>query len=112
MPEGSTTAAAYTGRAMSRSVVERRLVEVNRRLKEAREELVVLDHQMAALADDADEARVRALVSDSPMAQREHREAQKHVDAMVRSRSAIVAAIAAHEHAVDELLDQLVVDAR
>ncbi|HVE46452.1 MAG TPA: hypothetical protein VNA57_06870 [Acidimicrobiales bacterium] len=97
---------------MSRSVVERRLVEVNRRLKKAREELVVLDHQLAALAEEADDARLRALVSDSPLAQREHREAQKHADAMVRSRAAIVAAIAAHERTLDELLERLVVDSR
>ena len=64
-------AAAYTVGAMSRSVVERRLVEVNRRLKQAREELVVLDQQLAALAEEADDARVRALVSESPMAQHE-----------------------------------------
>lgn len=95
---------------MSRSVVERRLVEVNRRLQQARESLVVLDQQLEALADEADEARVRALVSDSPMAQREHREAQKHADAMARSRAAAVADIAAHERTLDELLDRLVVD--
>ena len=87
-------------------------MEVNRRLRQAREELVVLDQQLAALADEADEARVRALVSDSRIAQREHREAQKHADAMTRSRAATVAAIAAHERALDELLDQLVVDSR
>ncbi len=87
-------------------------MEVNRRLKQAREELFVLDQQMAALADEADEARVRALVSDSPMAQREQREAQRHVDAMARGRSALVASIAADERTLDELLDQLVVDAQ
>ena len=87
-------------------------MEVNRRLKKAREELVVLDHQLAALAEEADDARLRALVSDSPLAQREHREAQKHTDAMVRSRAAIAAAIATHERTLDELLERLVVDSR
>lgn len=87
-------------------------MEVNRRLKQAREELVVLDQQLAALAGEADDARVRALVSDSPMTQREHREAQKHADAMARSRQATLSAIAAHERTIDELLDRLVVDSR
>ena len=87
-------------------------MEVNRRLKQAREELVVLDQQLAALASEADDARVRALVSDSPMAQREHREAQKHVDAMARSREATASAVAAHERTIGELLDRLVVDSR
>ncbi|HUR23586.1 MAG TPA: hypothetical protein VMZ73_06920 [Acidimicrobiales bacterium] len=97
---------------MSRSVVERRLVEVNRRLKQAREELAVLDHQLAALIEEADDARVRALVSDSPLDQREYRQAQKHADAMARGRAATVEAIAAHERTLDELLERLVVDSR
>ena len=105
-------AAAYTVGAMSRSVVERRLVEVNRRLKQAREELIVLDQQLAALVEEADDARLRALVSDSPMAQHEYREAQKHADAMARSRAATVESISAHERTLDELLERLVVDSR
>lgn len=86
-------------------------MEINRRLKKAREELLVLDHQVAALAEEADDARVRALVSDSPAAQRDHREAQKHADAMARSRAATVASIANYERTLDELLEALVVDA-
>ncbi len=87
-------------------------MEVNRRLKQAREELLVLDHQLAALAEEADDLRVRALASGSPLDEREHREAQKHVDAMSRSRAAVVATIAAAERTLDELLDRLVVDSR
>ena len=93
---------------MSRSQIERRLTEVHARLKKAREELVVLDEQLAALSEEADEARLRALVSETPVADREHREAQKHADAMARSRDAVVAAIADLERAQDRLLDQLV----
>ncbi|HET6811154.1 MAG TPA: hypothetical protein VFH50_09110 [Acidimicrobiales bacterium] len=93
---------------MSRSQVERRLMDVHARLKKAREELVVLDEQLAALSEEADEARVRALVSETPGAEREHREAQKHADAMARSRSALVAGIAELETTQNRLLDQLV----
>ncbi|HEX5266383.1 MAG TPA: hypothetical protein VFW24_06390 [Acidimicrobiales bacterium] len=93
---------------MSRSQVERRLLEVHARLKKAREELVVLDEQLAALNDEADDARVRALVSERPGAEREHREAQKHADAMARSRVAVVAGIAELEGTQNRLLDELV----
>jgi hypothetical protein len=93
---------------MSRSQVERRLLEVHARLKKAREELVVLDEQLAALNDDADEARLRALVSENPGAGREHRDAQKHADAMARSRAAVVASIAELETTQNRLLDELV----
>jgi len=92
---------------MSRSLVERRLIEVSARLKAAREELSVLDEQMAVLADAADDARIRALVSETPLADRESREAQKHADAMARSRAAVQASINELLSAQDRLLDQL-----
>jgi hypothetical protein len=83
-------------------------MDVHARLKKAREELVVLDEQLAALAEEADETRLRALVSETPGAEREHREAQKHADAMARSRAAVVASIADLETTQNRLLDQLV----
>ncbi len=95
---------------MSRSLIERRLVEVNRRLQRAREDLSVLDEQLAVFADAASEARVRALVSETPLADREHREAQKHADAMARSREAALADIAELERTLDELLDRLIAE--
>jgi hypothetical protein len=95
---------------MSRSLIERRLVEVNRRLQRAREDLAVLDEQLAVFADAASEARVRALVSETPLADREHREAQKHADAMARSREAALADIAELERTLDELLDRLIIE--
>jgi hypothetical protein len=94
---------------MSRSLIERRLTAATERLKRARAELVVIDEQLAALAEAADETRVRALVSETPIADREHDEAQRHVDAMTRSRAAVLTSIAELERAQDELLDRLVV---
>jgi len=82
---------------------------VSLRLSKARDDLTVLDQQVAALAEDADEARVRALVSDSPLAEREYRDAQRHADAMARSRAVTAASIAAHERDLDGLLGKLVV---
>ena len=93
---------------MSRSLVERRLVDVSARLKAARSELVVLDEQLAVLSDEADDARLRALVSETPLANREHLEARKHADALARSRAAVVAAVAELESAQNRLLDQIV----
>ena len=95
---------------MSRSAIERRLSDVHERLKRARQELGVLDEQVAALNDDADDTRVRAVVDESPISQREHRQAQRHVDAMARSRAKVLATIAELERSQDELLDRLVVE--
>jgi len=94
---------------MSRSLIERRLTAVTDRLRRARQELAVLDEQLAALVDVADDARIRALVSETPLADKEHQDAQRHADALGRSRTAMVDTIAELERAQDELLDRLVV---
>ena len=60
---------------MSRSVLERKLSETSDRLRALREELRVADEQLAALAEAADDARLRALVSETPLAEHEHAEA-------------------------------------
>jgi hypothetical protein len=93
---------------MSRSLIERRLTAVTDRLKRARAELAVIDEQLAALAEAADETRVRALVSETPLADREHDEAQRHADAMARSRVGVLTTISELQQAQDELLDRLV----
>jgi hypothetical protein len=95
---------------MSRSLLERRLTELTERLKRLREELLVADEQLRHLADAADEARLRALVSETPLADREHHEAQKHADAMARHRDEVAAEIHKLENSQDELLDRLVAE--
>jgi uncharacterized coiled-coil DUF342 family protein len=93
---------------MSKVLIERRLFDVAQRLKRAREELAVIEEQLAALSDAADEARIRSLVSETPIAHREYTEAQRHADAMERSRRAVQAEVAELQVAQDELLDRLV----
>jgi len=97
---------------MSRALIERRLKEVHERVRRARQELAVIEEQLAVLTDTAEDARLRALVSETPLANREHHEAQRHADAMARSRAAVQASIAELERAQDDLLDRLVVDSR
>src|SRR5438093_310079 len=98
--------------AMARWLLERRISEVSERLKRLRAELAVVDEQLTFFADAADEARLRALVSETPLADREHHEAQKHADAMAQSRADLVLAIQALERSQDELLDRLVAEHR
>jgi hypothetical protein len=95
---------------MSRSLIERRLRDASVRLKRAREELAVIEEQLAVMADTADEARLRSLVSETPLANREYQEAQRHADAMERSRRAVLASIAELQVAQDQLLDRLVIE--
>ncbi len=92
-----------------RQRVERRLFEVHARLERARAELELADEQLAALADAAEEAKIRMLVAETPLAEREWHEARRHAEVMARSRDAARSRVAELERAQDELLSQLVV---
>ncbi len=92
---------------MSRSLVERRLTEVSERLKALRHDLAVSEEQLSHFVDEADDARLRALASETPLAQQEHREAQKHADAMQRHRHEVQTEIEQLERLQDELLDRM-----
>lgn len=95
---------------MARSQVERRLIEVGDQLKSLRKDLAVADEQLAALAAEAEDTRLRSLVSETPIAEREHRDAQRHADAMERHRREVSAEIARLEASQDELLDRLILE--
>lgn len=77
-------------------------------MKTVRAEIAVADEQLAHLAEEADEARLRALVSETPLADQEHREAARHAEAMRRHREALLAEVAQLETSQDDLLDRLV----
>ena len=67
---------------MSRSILERRLVDVSERLKRLRAELAVTEEQLAFLEEEADDARLRALVAETPLGDAEARDARRHADAI------------------------------
>jgi hypothetical protein len=92
---------------VSKWLVERRLSESSERLKRLRGERQVADEQLAFLTEAAEEARMRALVSETPLAEQESREAQRHADAMARHRADLDAEIAELARAQDALLDRL-----
>ena len=71
-------------------MLERRLSDVATQLRGLRRELAVTDEQLAQLADEADDARLRSLVSETPIAEREHREAARHAEAMDRHRADVL----------------------
>jgi chromosome segregation ATPase len=90
-----------------RFLVERRLRDNTARLRKLRDELRVLEEQHDQLADEADDSRLRSLVSETPLADREFRETQRHADAFAKRRAELVASIAALDRRQDELLDRL-----
>jgi hypothetical protein len=94
---------------MKRDQVERRILEVHAILVRARQELAVAEEQLDVFLETAEETRIRALVSETPLADRDWQDAQRHAKAMVRARDTASARVAELERAQDELLGKLVV---
>ena len=92
---------------MVQPLLERRLLGVSARLKELRADLQVAEEQLAHFDDIADDARIRAMVSETPLSDQDHREAEKHAEAMRRHREGLRADIAKLEATQDDLLDQM-----
>lgn len=95
---------------VGRTLIERRLRDVSDRLKAVQREVAVANEQLAHLAEEAEDTRLRSLVSETPLAEREYRDAQRHADAMERHRREVSTEIARLEQAQDELLDRLLVE--
>ncbi len=95
---------------MSRPLIERRLTEVSERLQRLRADLAVAEEQLARLTADAEDARVRSLVSETAQSGSVHRDAERHARAMGRHRDDVVADIARLEVAQDDLLDRMGAD--
>jgi hypothetical protein len=94
---------------MKRDQVERRLLEVHALLVRARQELAVAEEQLDVFLETAEETRIRALVSETPLADREWQDAQRHAEAMMRARDTAAARVGELERSQDELLGKLVV---
>ena len=88
-------------------LIERRLRAVGRRLSSLRQELTITDEQLEHLADITDDSRIRAMVSETPLADEEHRDAERTSSAMARHRSDLLESIARFEAEQDDLLDKL-----
>lgn len=88
-------------------LLERRLRSVGRRLASQREELRIADEQLAHFAEVSDDTRIRSLVSETPLADQDHREAERTTAAMMRHRSGLQEEIVRLEAEQDDLLDRL-----
>ena len=92
---------------MSRTLLQRRLIDVSDRLKRLRAELAVTDEQVAFFEAEADDARLRSLVSETPLADAEARDVRRHADAQGRQRDALRRAVRELETEQDALLDRM-----
>lgn len=74
---------------MRQATLERRIRDLQARVRRAREELAVLDEQIDTLEETAEDARMRGLVAETPLAEREASEARRHLEAAQRVASSL-----------------------
>jgi hypothetical protein len=92
---------------MSRTLLQRRLIDVSDRLKRLRADLAVAEEQCAFFEAEAEDARLRALVSETPLADAEAHEVRRHADAQGRNRDSLRRSIADLQREQDALLDRM-----
>jgi len=92
---------------MTRTILQRRLVDVSERLKRLRAELAVTNEQVSFLEGEAEEFRLRALMSETPLADAEARDARQQADTMARYRDTLIVQIGRLQREQDELLDRM-----
>jgi len=93
--------------AVPQRLLKKKLADTSLRLRQLQEELKVAEEQLTHFSDEADEARLRSLVSETPLAEQKHREANKHAESMRKHKDMLQNEIERVEALQDELLDQL-----
>ena len=99
--------ATRTLAVVKRSMIERKLRENGDELKRAHEEHRVSTEQLEHLTDEADEARIRAMASETPLAEQEFYEASRHAEKMRRHHTELEERISLLETRQDQLLDEM-----
>ena len=92
---------------MRRATLRKRLSDAREELVRARESLRILDEQVAYLQGLADDAETRALVAGTPLADREHLQADQDLRRTRRARDEAAAQVSALVAEQDDLLDRL-----
>ena len=92
---------------MPQRLLKKKLTDTSLRLRQLQEELKVAEEQLVHFSDEADEARLRSLVSETPLADQKHREANKQAEYMRKHRNMLQTKIERVEALQDELLDQM-----
>jgi hypothetical protein len=92
---------------ISERLTNHRLARCSATLRELREDLRVTREQFDAISDDAADAELRAIVSETPSAEALHRESHAHCLALSRHLRHLETKIADLEREQDVLLDRL-----
>ena len=89
-----------------------RLSALSEEISEQLTQLRILDEQVTFQSDVAEEARIRALVSETPLADREAREAADDLRRLTRSREDVQTRVDELRAEQDSLLERMLDDVR
>jgi hypothetical protein len=87
--------------------LEQRLANLGERLGRARRDLQISEEQLAFQTDVADEAQTRMLVAETPLADREAREAREDLTRLRRQRDDARSVVEELVREQDRLLERL-----
>lgn len=87
--------------------IQKNLEQIGERLAKAREELRIVEEQVLFQMDVVAEAETRAVVSETPLADREHEEARRDYERLLQQRRAVEEEIADLQREQDRLLDRM-----
>lgn len=90
-----------------RGNVHKRLEDIRLEVRRLNEEVRVLDEQVVHATEVAEEATTRALVSSTPLADRERREAQEDLRRTRRQRDEVAGRLQELHGEQDRLLERL-----
>lgn len=93
--------------SIEQRLVRHRLARCTATLQEFRDDLRITREQFEMMNGDAADAELRAIVSETPSAEAEHRDSQRHLLAITRHLEHLEGSIAQHEQELDALLDRL-----
>ena len=87
--------------------IEKSLAEIGDRLSKARSNLRIVEEQVLFQMDVMEDAKTRALVSETPLADREFRVARDDHDRLIRQREEAQRDILELQKEQDRLLDRM-----
>lgn len=87
--------------------IQKSLAELGDRVHKARDELRIIEEQVLFQADVVEDAKTRAVVAETPLAEREYREARDDLSRLHKEAGRIRQEIADLQKEQDRLLDRM-----
>ncbi len=87
--------------------LEKNLSELTERIAKARDDLHIIEEQLLFQMDVLEEAKTRMLVAETPLSERDHREARDDFQRLGRQRERALGDIAELQIEQDRLLDRM-----